>query len=49
MGVYFLVKNMASFEGQGSKVMDKFDGVNFHLSKFKMEIVFVRKRVLEDR
>jgi hypothetical protein len=38
---------MASFEGEGPKVVDKFDGVNFHLWKFKMEMVIVEKKLWE--
>jgi hypothetical protein len=30
---------MASFEGENAKVIDKFNGENFNLSKFKMEMV----------
>ena len=30
---------MAPFEGEGSQKVGKFDGVNFHLWKFKMEMV----------
>ena len=33
------MRKMASFEGEGPKVMDKFDGVNFHLWKFKMDLL----------
>ena len=36
---------MASFEGEGSKVEDKFDGVNFHLWKFKMEMVMAEREL----
>lgn len=38
---------MASFEGEGPKVVDKFDGVNFHLWKFKMEMVMAEKELWE--
>ena len=38
---------MASYEGEGPKVVDKFDGVNFHLWKFKMEMVMVQKELWE--
>ena len=30
---------MAAFEGESAKVIDKFNGVNFSLWKFKMEMV----------
>ena len=38
---------MASFEGEGAKVVDKFDGVNFHLWKFKIEMVLAEKELWE--
>ncbi len=38
---------MASYEGEGPKVVDKFDGVNFHLWKFKMEMVMAEKELWE--
>ena len=38
---------MASFEGEGPKVVDKFDRVNFHLWKFKMEMVLAEKELWE--
>jgi transposase InsO family protein len=41
------VRIMASFEGEGPKVVDKFDGVNFHLWKFKMEMVMAEKELWE--
>ena len=41
------IKAMASFEGEGPKVVDKFDGVNFHLWKFKMEMVIAEKELWE--
>ena len=36
---------MASYEGEGPKVVDKFDGMNFHLWKFKMEMVMAEKEL----
>ncbi len=30
---------MASFEGESARVIDKFNGENFNLWKFKMEMV----------
>jgi hypothetical protein len=39
------VRIMASYEGEGPKVVDKFDGVNFHLWKFKMEMVMAEKEL----
>ena len=38
---------MTSLEGESSKVVDKFDGVNFHLWKFKMEMVLAQKELWE--
>ena len=38
---------MASYEGEGPKVVDKLDGVNFHLWKFKMEMVMAEKELRE--
>ena len=38
---------MTSYESEGPKVVDKFDGVNFHLSKFKMEMVMAEKELWE--
>ena len=38
---------MASYEGEGLKVVDKFNGVNFHLWKFIMEIVMAKKELWE--
>jgi hypothetical protein len=32
---------MASFEGESVKIIDNFNGENFNLWKFKMEMVFV--------
>ena len=37
------MKITASFEGEGSEVVEKFEGVNFHLYKFKMEMVMIEK------
>ena len=36
---------MASFEGEGPKVVDKFDGANFHLWKFKMKMMLAEKEL----
>ena len=36
---------MVSFEGEGPKVADKFDGVIFYLWKFKMEMVMAEKEL----
>ena len=36
---------MASFEIDYSKVVDKFEGVNFHLLEFKMEMVMAEKEL----
>ena len=41
------VRIMASFEGESLKVVDKFDRVNFHLWKFKMEMVMAEKELWE--
>jgi hypothetical protein len=38
---------MASFEGEGPKVVDKLDGANFHLWKFKMEMVMGENKLWE--
>ena len=38
---------MVSFEGEDPKGVDKFDGVNFHLKKFKMEMVLAEKDLWE--
>ena len=38
---------MASYEGGCPKVVDKFDGVIFHLWKFKMEMVMAEKELWE--
>ena len=38
---------MASFESKGLKMVDKFNGVNFHLWKFKMEMVMAKKELWE--
>ena len=38
---------MVSHGGEGSKVVDKFDGMNFHLWKFKMEMVMAKKELSE--
>ena len=38
---------MASYEGEGPKVVDNFDGVNFYLWKFKMEMVKAEKELWE--
>ena len=34
---------MASLEGKGPKLVEKLDGVNIHLWKFKMEMVLAKK------
>ena len=47
MSVRPSIKDMATFEGEGAKVVDKFDGVNFHLWKFKMEMVMAEKELWE--
>ena len=39
------MKKMASFEGGGPKVVDKFDGITFHLWKFKIEMVLAEKEL----
>ena len=36
---------MTSFEGERSKVIDKFDEVNVHLWKFKIEMVVAEKEL----
>ena len=38
---------MASYDAEGPKVVDKFNGVNFHLWKFKMEMVMAKKELSE--
>ena len=45
MGACSWVKIMASFEGDGSKVVDKFDGVNSHLCEFKIEMAMAEKEL----
>ncbi len=37
--LFHLSANMASFDGESARVIDKFKGENFNLWKFKMEIV----------
>ena len=36
---------MTSFEGEGSKVVDKFNGINSYLWKFKMEMVMAEEEL----
>lgn len=36
---------MAFFEGEGPKIVDKFNGVNFYLWKFKIEMVMAEKEL----
>jgi len=36
---------MASYEGKGLMVVNKFNGVNFYLQKLKMEIVMANKKL----
>ena len=38
---------MASLEGDVSEVVDKSNGVNFHLWKFKMEIVMAENELCD--
>ena len=38
---------MASYEGESSKVMEKFDGTDFHLWKFKIEMLLASKDLWE--
>ena len=45
MGACSWVRIMTSFEGEGSKVIDKFNGFNFQLWKFKMEMVMAEKEL----
>lgn len=42
-----ICSTMAMFEGESSKLVEKFDGVNFHLWKFKMEMLLASKDLWE--
>ena len=43
----FLSQEHGAFKGEGPKVVDKFDGMNFHLWKFKMQMVLAEKELWE--
>ena len=47
VGARSSLKNMVSFESEGPKVIDKVDGVDFHLWKFKMKMVLAEKELWE--